>query len=285
MPEPQPTIQGVVYQENALIFPRGTSFEDWEREVKDIQWRHRATMWHLGDAFLWGETRFGDLYVQAVEPYSEESIQTAMRVCRVFPPPRRKWKLGFSFYQVVYKRSEEEQDELLGLAAKKGLTREAFREVRKERDEAAAAAERQREAEIVAAGVTVLRPTRFGVVVAQPQLQIPAVQQPDDDGEAIGPETLHLSSEEDIKKHFGPKPEPAPAKHLSPQDAAGWLMSYTHGGQLPVDVTEALLTVLADRERLLRILDAAERCMKTGNLQPLGQAIKAARADGLQQTA
>lgn len=293
MPQSNTVIQGVVYEENALFFPRGMGWDDWRREVSEIQWRHRSTMWHLGDAFLWGENRFGELYVQGVDPYSEESIQTAMRVCRVFPPKRRRWKLGFSFYQVVYKRSEAEQDELLEMAATMGLTREAFREIRKERDAAAAVAAAAREDALKAAGVTILRPRD------QPRLSFLTGQSETTTG--LPSEASAGTSATEVLE---PEPEPqsataAPgveavdpresvAEFLSRQrpqiaaDAAGWLMTYTRGGQLPADVTEALLLVLAERERLLWVFDAAARCIETGNLQPLAQAVRAARANALQ---
>lgn len=128
----RPHHQTVTREDTALFIPVGMLFEDWEREAKKVQRHHRSTMWHLGDIFLAGQERFGEIYAQAVEDYSEDSIMRAMPVSRIFPPQRRR-KCGWSFHYSVKNLTEREQDELLDAADKNKWTRETFREVLRER--------------------------------------------------------------------------------------------------------------------------------------------------------
>lgn len=259
MPSVHRVVAAAVYDERSLKIPTGFTWDDWLREVQDIQWRHRAILWHLGDAFLWGESRFGEMYAQAVDNYSEESITRAMSVCREFPPQRRR-AIGFSFHQGVMVKSRktgkrlftpEQEDALLDLAVEQKLTREAFRELIKERREAldpaairpsdtGSADDASRSDEI--AGENPALPTNPDDPVSTEPLDRQSVDHADDEGPRI------IKVAELI--NLFPNQEPAPAP-MSADDAASLLLSATRGNRLPSDIIEAILIVLQDRDRLL----------------------------------
>lgn len=234
MPAIHRIVAAAVYDERSLTIPVSFTWDDWAREVKDIQWRHRAILWWLGDAMIFGSERFSETYAQAVEDYSEDSITRAMAVCREFPPQRRR-AIGFSFHAAVMAKGRgsnkrlftpEQADALLDLAVAQKMTREAFREMIKERRAAIETIDSLPlpipEDDLVDAG-------------ALDQLE------PIDEGPPI------IKVAELI--NLFPNQEPAPP--LSPDEAASRLMMATRSNQLPEDIAEAILIVLADRDRLI----------------------------------
>jgi hypothetical protein len=130
----------IVREPTVMLFPVGTTFDDWSEAVKELQGEHRSILIWLGDAFLFGTDKFGELAASAVGSYSAETIDRAMRVCRAIPPQRRR-DVGFSFLQAVEKLPPEDQDELLALAEKHDWTREAMRDAVREKRQLRDAAE------------------------------------------------------------------------------------------------------------------------------------------------
>ncbi len=237
-------VDQAVYDERSLRIPEGFGWDDWLREVQDIQWRHRSMLWWLGDSMVFGERRFGEIYTQVVEDYSEESIMRAMPVCKEFPIERRR-PIGFSFHQAVMAKDRSgnkriftavEADALLDQAVDKKMTREAFRELIAERKKAFIEAEHERQREI------------FAAAKAEPELKSDSFLQ-------------ELKSEEPAPRmdappaaevvNLFPTSEQQQVPALSADDAADRLMSVARAGQLPEDIIEAILIVLQDRDRLI----------------------------------
>ena len=236
-----------------MVFPVAMLFEDWQREVAQLQREHKAYCWYLGDSVLYGQERFGELYAQAIENYSIETIQMAMRVCRAFPAERRR-KCGFSFHQAVIKLEPTEQDELLDAATREDWTREQMREeIRRRREE------RER--------------------AKQPELPV----EPDakteenysdncsDPAEPAPPDPLHQN------KHIwnGSATEiipPGPVP-ISTDDAAVLLRSIAHSA-LPGRIGQAVIAILDERDAVVDVLRAAQGSVVVGQLLPdLGRAL------------
>ncbi len=254
--------------DTGILFPVGIVYAQWASVAKRLQREHKSFMWKLGDSFLAGEERFSELYSQAIEEYSIETIRTAMRVCRAFPYQRRR-PIGFYFHQVVYALRPDEQDELLALVEKNGWTREAMREeVRDRRQRAEAAAN-------AAAPQLAVNQTVSGSYNAEAGGK-PAEE--DIDGET---KTRHLDSlidpdEEEMRDpglrrdDMRPHSEPAPIgrRGLNSDDAAAFLTSVARAA-LPENVAGAVIFILSERDRLLQVLAAAEMCIKAGELLPV----------------
>ena len=249
MPAVHRVVAAAVYDERSLTIPLGFTWDDWLHEVQDIQWRHRAMLFWLGDAFIFGEQRFGEIYAQAVEGYSEESIARAMSVCREFPPQRRR-AIGFSFHAAVMARSAgkrvfttEQADALLDLAVAQKITRSAFRTLIAEHKAAVsppAAAQPDQPAVITDAGDLVAKAYFAG---GRPAEEMPPA-----------PPIITMAELINLFPNQEPAPEP-----LSADEAASRLMSATRGNRLPDDIVEAILIVLQDRDRLLAEVDSRRK--------------------------
>jgi hypothetical protein len=79
-------------------------------------------LWILGDGFVYGEGRFGEMFSQAIEDYSQESARNAMWVASRIEPVRRLTALSWSHHQQVASLEPREQDRLLALAAERKLS-------------------------------------------------------------------------------------------------------------------------------------------------------------------
>jgi hypothetical protein len=115
------------YTDNTVLIPADWDYPQWETEAKSLQRSHRSMSFWLGDLFIWGEARFGEDFSQAVDTHSEETVRRAMRVCRKFPPERRR-ACGFSFHQRIESFEPADQDEILDLAVKHDWRREQLDE-------------------------------------------------------------------------------------------------------------------------------------------------------------
>lgn len=244
-----PVIDQAVYDERSLRIPAGYSWDDWLREVQDIQWRHRATLFWLGDAFNFGESRFGEIYTQAIEEYSEESIMRAMPVCREFPIERRR-PIGFSFHAAVMAKDRasgkriftaEEANALLDRAVTEKMTRETFRELIAERKKA-----------FIAAQAPVVQRSERAAHNGDVADSSPAEPTQDTPEEGAWHEELVTGAgvpprSADVVNLF----PPAPSATISADDAAEMLRATLRDGWLPDELAEAISVVLQDRERLI----------------------------------
>lgn len=241
-----------------MMFPVGITFDDWRGEVAALQAEHKSAMWWLGDAANFGEDKFGEMYAEAIEHYSIETIQTAMRVCRAFPMQRRR-PIGFYYHQAAYKLAPAEQDELLSLVEKDPdvWTREAMRqEIRRRRQEKEAAeAAKQPALQVVPGG---------GRENAEPAPEVEdeeekPIGEPDEAAPirapANDPEAYYESdnlrvpgSEQEV---YAPSAEP-----MAADDAAAMLSSMAEAA-FPENIARAIRALLVEREKLLRVAKSA----------------------------
>lgn len=252
-------VKPVVREDTALFIPVGMTYEDWEREAKAVQCQHRAMMWHLGDVMNFGQEHFGELFAQAVETYCEDSIQRAMRVCRAFPPQRRR-PIGFSFHQSIVPWTERDQDQILDEAVRGEWTREVFREEVKRRNDERRKLDAVHDASAPPEGP--LERAEEAVVEVE-------AERVESSAEVV----MLFPQAEAVAEAI--ESEPAPI--LTAAEAAALLLAMPHS-TFPARAWEAIRTVLTERERLLELLEAAEEAIQLYALPTLDDAVKAARA-------
>ena len=269
----KPAMLNVTETETGLVFPVAFTFEQWAEVFEGIQRDHKSAMWRLGDAAIIGEMRFGELYAQAVTNYSAETIETAMRVCRAIPAPRRR-PCGFYWHQVIYALPVEWQDELLDLVAEdpEKWTREAFRQVVRDY-KAQKKAENEPQlpvepAESAEAPEPAPRPFGDGAAAGPGSDAPPAPGAPPDDGEASNFEhhavqahrPSYVIQDAAVIPPAGPEPMPA-------EDGAQ-MLRHLGGAALPTGIAAAIAGVLVEREKLLTLRAVASRAVKAGYITP-----------------
>ncbi len=116
----------------ALVINRPPTYEEWQEYGVNILRIGNAAQWALGDWLLYGESRadWSEMWTQALETTqkSEDAMQTAMNVCRKFPPERRRMDLSFGHHREVAALDADDQDRLLERAATEGWTTRMLRE-------------------------------------------------------------------------------------------------------------------------------------------------------------
>jgi hypothetical protein len=112
--------------------PETTTFEEWQEIGQMLQSRAKAIMWLIGDWFLFGEDRFGELAAQSIADdtgYSAKTVQQAAWVCGRFLLSRRLEDVSFSTHMAIAGVEDEaKRYELLELAAKERWTMRQARE-------------------------------------------------------------------------------------------------------------------------------------------------------------
>lgn len=95
-----------------LVFRPDTPFEVWEATFKRLRSAERAVQWWLGDALRFGESRYGEMYSQALEEtdYSYQSLADAAWVAGKIETSRRRENLSFSHHKEIAALPPEEQD-------------------------------------------------------------------------------------------------------------------------------------------------------------------------------
>ena len=116
-----------------LQLPSRLTFEDWQSAGQILQVIAGASLWWIGDWYLFGEERFGELSAQAIggdTGYSPRTVQQAAWVCGRFPFSKRLENVPFSTHMVLAGvKDEVKRDELLALAAKERWTMRQAQEV------------------------------------------------------------------------------------------------------------------------------------------------------------
>ena len=209
-----------------IEFPVGVTYEQWADVAARLQREHKGALWRLGDVFLIGEERFGELYAQAVENYSAETIQMAMRVCRAFPIQRRR-SCGFSFHQSCVSLPPEDQDELLNQATAGDWTREEMRQAVRER-------------------------------------RMPKLTNPPERKTEPAPPNLATTPEDERIVPPPAQPDPpadlvSPIRRFASVGEAAEFLRQTARSTLPESIANAVALVIEDRDKLLAIVEAVDQ--------------------------
>lgn len=111
------TVDGVTW-----IAPAGMGYEEWAQIGRTFQTIGDAINFWVGDWLNYGEARYGERYVQAIEAtgWKLERLQQAKWVCGRVKPCTRVQGLSFTHHRLVAKLADEEQEQWLMKAATKG---------------------------------------------------------------------------------------------------------------------------------------------------------------------
>jgi hypothetical protein len=146
-------------------------FEDWQSVGQTLQMIAGASLWWIGDWYLFGEDHFGELAAQAIGDdtgYSARTVQQAAWVCGRFAFSKRLEDVPFSTHMVLAGvKDEVKRYELLALAAEERWTMRQAQEAAREFKQIAAPI-RAEEGRSVTAGEVML--TLFvgkGILVMQ----------------------------------------------------------------------------------------------------------------------
>lgn len=122
--------EGTVWSETGLDLPEDLNFEQWCEVMANTLRINRTSLWWVGDAFVYGETRFGDDAYQAVEDgYASETVRQAERISKEFPPRNRLPQLSWSHHrEVLVVKDEGQRRELLEEARDAQLSRRELHE-------------------------------------------------------------------------------------------------------------------------------------------------------------
>lgn len=122
--------------ETAYLLPDDLPFDEWASEAPVLVTMAQSSMWWLGDYLRFGEHRYGEKYVQAVEAtgYAVSTLKNAQWVAERIPPGERRTDVPFSHHRAVASLDAKPRREILAAAAESQMTeyevREKVREVK-----------------------------------------------------------------------------------------------------------------------------------------------------------
>lgn len=121
------TMQGrVTLHEQGLSIDASLGFNEWRELVRQLLGTNDRALWSLGDAWVYGQERFGKDYDAALRELAAESrlMLVGARVARGFPASRRRDQLSFEVHSIVASEDPDEQDRWLDEAERQGWGRE-----------------------------------------------------------------------------------------------------------------------------------------------------------------
>ena len=125
----------MVWGKVALHIPENTSFEDWNRLGETIQQMEKSVMWWIGDWLRFGESKYGEMYSQAVDVtgYAKGTLQNAKYVAdRYSESSLRSELLTFEHHKIVASLPDDLRYQLLQQAERDNLSVRDFRQLVKE---------------------------------------------------------------------------------------------------------------------------------------------------------
>jgi hypothetical protein len=114
----------VSISETGLAVVKELSFDQWSSLMGTLSRMDTAFQFAIGDALLYGESRYGERYSQAVDVtgQSYQSLANYVWVSKAVDKDRRIAGLSWTHHRVVAKLDPEKQTELLTLAKKNDWT-------------------------------------------------------------------------------------------------------------------------------------------------------------------
>jgi hypothetical protein len=117
-----------------LVLPDSMRYEEWAAIGQVLRRTSSQVQWAIGDWLLYGEHKFGEMYVQAADMtgYDQGYLRHLTRASKAIPSVMRHHNLGHSYYVAVALTdlSDEDKEELLKAA--QNLNRDPFRKLVKE---------------------------------------------------------------------------------------------------------------------------------------------------------
>ncbi len=133
--EPRGPLKGTV-SPTGYSLPAGLTYDEWAAEGPILIAMAQSAMWWVGDWLRYGEHRFGEKYVDAVEAtgYAVQTLKNAQWVAERFPPGERNPEVPFSVHRAAASLDPEPRRTLLKAAAEEHLSeyevREKVREIK-----------------------------------------------------------------------------------------------------------------------------------------------------------
>lgn len=116
-----------------VVFAENTPFEVWQSYTEGILEFTRRSMKIAGQCLIFGERKYGERYAQVIDAmrYNPKTLANACTVVQNI----KHWhdRLSFAHHDVVCTLKEPDQEELLTLAEKEGLTVAKLRKVKNEK--------------------------------------------------------------------------------------------------------------------------------------------------------
>jgi hypothetical protein len=105
------------------------TYEQWEAATEWTKRCEKGSPWWLADLLAFGEHRYGEMYMAAIDAtdFTYGTLATYVYVARNVEPSRRRQNLSFSHHQAVAPLTPAEQTFLLDRAEVEGLTVQQLR--------------------------------------------------------------------------------------------------------------------------------------------------------------
>lgn len=114
---------GFEMTETELRIDPGVDYEVWSALGAQVQRAAYASMFWLGDWYLFGEKKYGERSAQAVSMrFSPKTLSNAAWICRNIEPSRRRERLPFAIHETVAALPPNVQETILEKAEAEGWT-------------------------------------------------------------------------------------------------------------------------------------------------------------------
>jgi len=244
-------------------FREDITFEQWKNAGITLRALWEKIPFAIGDWLLFGEQRFPEEFSSVLDAYANETLRDYQFVCKQIPFERRR-DLPMSHHRAVAGLPPDVQDELLETAEREGWRRDRLRAEamsRKPPDRV-----RRRPGPIID-----LTPEPAGEVEPPPPEQRQRREEPPPPPprahlELLSSEEGRQSLQETIREPHDTMILPPSRRHRDTDELAVYLDSLVRAGTLgsKVMILEAVKQILAERKRLLHVVDAARRAVQYG---------------------
>ena len=120
--KPSITLPNASLTPQALCYDAKPSFDEWQAHGEFLRSCNGASMWWIGDWFVWGEQEFGEEAYQAVDGYDSETIRKAIWVSNNVTLDRRNPKLSWTHHSCIASCDAASQTKWLDAAQEHDLT-------------------------------------------------------------------------------------------------------------------------------------------------------------------
>lgn len=114
-----------------MSLAKDLSYAEWEQVGFKLANFGRSMQWWIGDWINYGSKKYGETYKAAIEAtgFSYHSVTKFSSVCNEFEVCRRRQTLTFQHHLEVWGLEKQDQDELLEIAERDGLSCAKLREL------------------------------------------------------------------------------------------------------------------------------------------------------------
>ena len=114
-----------------LSLAKDLSYAEWEQVGFKLAKFGRSMQWWIGDWINYGSKKYGETYKAAIEAtgFVYSTVKRFSHVCSEFELDRRRSNLAFQHHMEVWGLKTQDQDELLDIAERDGLSCAKLREL------------------------------------------------------------------------------------------------------------------------------------------------------------